>query len=93
MLINDKYKKILEKISNITQYSLISSIELIYKFNYEKTNKTSDELDKCSICQYNFYEEHEDINNKIEKKEKKIEQEKSSDFDKLYNKEIIKELS
>ena len=73
ILINDKYKKILEKISNITQYSLISSIELIYKFNYEKTNKTSNELDKCSICQYNFYEEDEDINNKIEKKEKKIE--------------------
>ena len=48
ILINEKYKKVLEKISNITQYSLISSIELIYKFNYEKINKTSNELDKCS---------------------------------------------
>ena len=89
ILINEKYKKVLEKISNITQYSLISSIELIYKFNYEKTNKTSNELDKCSICQYNFYEEDEDINNKKEEKEKNEAQEKLSDFDKLYNKEII----
>ena len=54
VLINDKYKNILEKISNVTQCSLISSIELIYKFNYEKTNKTSNELDKCSICQYDL---------------------------------------
>ena len=82
ILINDKYKNILEKISNITQYSLISSIELIYKFNYEKTNKTSNELDKCSICQYNFYEEDEDI------KDKKNGIDKLSDFDKLYDKEI-----
>ena len=81
-LINEKYKKVLEKISNITQYSLISSIELIYKFNYEKINKTSNELDKCSICQYNFYEDDEDI------KDKKNGIDKSSDFDKLYDKEI-----
>ena len=82
ILINEKYKKVLEKISNITQYSLISSIELIYKFNYEKINKTSNELDKCSICQYNFYEDDEDI------KDKKNGIDKSSDFDKLYDKEI-----
>ena len=82
ILINEKYKKVLEKISNITQYSLISSIELIYKFNYEKINKTSNELDKCSICQYNFYEEDEDV------KDKKNGIDKSSDFDKLYDKEI-----
>ena len=88
VLINDKYKNILEKISNVTQCSLISSIELIYKFNYEKTNKTSNELDKCSICQYNFYEEDEDINNKKEEKEKNEAQEKLSDFDELCNKEI-----
>ena len=56
---------------------------------YEKINKTSNELDKCSICQYNFYEEDEDINNKKEEKEKNEAQEKLSDFDKLYNKEII----
>lgn len=82
-LVNDKYKDILKKISNITKYSLISPTELLYKFNYEKINKTSNELDKCSICQYNFYEEEED--NTDNKKEKENE---LNDFDKLYSKEI-----
>ena len=39
-------------------------------------------MDKCSICQYNFYEDDEDI------KDKKNGIDKSSDFDKLYDKEI-----
>ena len=46
----------LKKISTITQYKLISPIELIYKYNYEKLNKISNEKDKCSICQFIFYE-------------------------------------
>ena len=80
-LIDQKYKKTLNKISNITKYSIISSIELLYKFNYEKKNKTSNELDKCSICQYNFYEEEESESKTDSKKE-------LPDFDSLYKKEI-----
>ena len=76
-----KYKDIMKKISNITKYSIISPIELLYKYNYEKKNQTSNELDKCSICQYNFFEDDEE--NKILLKEKKDE---LPDFDELYKK-------
>ena len=64
-LIDEKQKETLNKISSITKYNLISHIELLYKFNYEKTAKTSNELDKCSICQYNFFEEEEEKKKRI----------------------------
>ena len=87
-LIDEKEKDILNKISSITKYSLISDIELLYKFNYEKINKTSNELDKCSICQYNFFED--------ENKQEKSENDELPDFDELFKKKIkchfIKEL-
>ena len=82
-LIDKKSKDIIQKISKITKYSIISPIELLYKYNYEKVNKTSNELDKCSICQYNFYEDDEK-DKKDEKEQKKI----IPDFEELYNKEI-----
>ena len=74
-LIDEKQKETLNKISSITKYNLISDIELLYKFNYEKINKTSNELDKCSICQYNFFED--------ENKQEKSENDELPDFDEL----------
>ena len=59
-LVNQDNKKILSKIESITQYKLISPIELIYKYNYETKNKISNEKDKCSICQYIFYFDEEE---------------------------------
>ena len=82
-LIKPKYKETIHKISNITNYSLVSPIELLYKHIYEKKNKTSNELDKCSICQFNFYEDEEE-NDKSDKKEKNI----VPSFDEMFQKEI-----
>ena len=83
-LISKKNKDILNKISNITKYAVISPIELLYKFNYEKINKISNELDKCSICQYNFFEDE------TEEIEKLLKEEKSElpDFDDFFKKEL-----
>jgi hypothetical protein len=57
---------------------------LLYKFNYEKINKISNELDKCSICQYNFFEDE------TEEIEKLLKEEKSElpDFDDFFKKEL-----
>ena len=79
-LIDEKEKDILNKISSITKYNLIYYIELLYKFNYEKINKTSNELDKCSICQYNFFED--------ENKQEKSENDELPDFDELFKKKL-----
>ena len=78
-LIKTKYNDILKKISKITKYNFISPIELLYKYNYEKINKISTELDKCSICQYNFYCDE----NFDDKEENTL-----PEFDTLYQKEI-----
>ena len=83
-LISKKNKDILNKISNITKYAVISPIELLYKFNYEKINKISNELDKCSICQYNFFEDENEENKKLLKKEKG----ELLDFDDLFKNEL-----
>ena len=85
-LVDDKYKDILNKIKNITRYSIISPIELLYKFNYEKINKTSNEQDKCSICQYHFYEN--DDEDKKENEENKEGKDTLPEFEDLYKKEI-----
>ena len=79
-LIDEKEKDILNKISSITKYNLISDIELLYKFNYEKINKTSNELDKCSICQYNFFED--------ENKQEKSVNDELPDFEELFKKKL-----
>ena len=80
-LISKDDEESLKKISTITQYKLISPIEFNYKYNYEKLNKISNEKDKCSICQFIFYESEEDENTK--KDENDIEE-----FEELIKKEI-----
>lgn len=51
---------ILDHIKTITNFSLITKLEIFYKNEYDTFNKISNEKEKCSICQYNFYEEEED---------------------------------
>ena len=73
--ITQSHKDELQKLSQITEYIIISPIELLYKQQYEQINKISNEKDKCSICQYNFYEdenpeEKNEKNEKVEKNEK-----------------------
>lgn len=58
--------KVLNKLSMITKFKLISNLEILYKSKYEEHNKISNEKDKCSICQFNFYEDEEDDKKKEE---------------------------
>lgn len=82
-LVSENNNKILEKLSAITKYKIISPIEILYKELYEKTNKISNEKDKCSICQFNFYEEEEDKKSENEENENGDEE-----FEKLTKKDI-----
>ena len=84
-LVNENDKKSLNKISSITQYKLISPIEILYKYNYEKINKISNEKDKCSICQFNFYEDEEidELKNSKKKSDSEL-----GEFEDLIKKEI-----
>ncbi len=81
-----EHKECLEKLSEITGYILISPIELLYKQQYEEINKISNEKDKCSICQYNFYEEEE--SEKEEEKEKEEETTEKNKFEKYLKPEF-----
>ena len=45
------------KISKITKFSLISPIEILYKIKYEESHQISKEKEKCSICQFDIYED------------------------------------
>ena len=49
--------QILDELELITKYFIISPMEILYKQKYEFKNKISNEKDKCSICQFEFYEE------------------------------------
>ena len=48
---------ILDKLSHITKYCIVSPLEILYKQKYEFHNKISTEKDKCSICQFELYED------------------------------------
>ena len=56
-LLDQQSITILEKLSKITKYYIISPIEILYKQKYEFKNKISTEKDKCSICQFELYED------------------------------------
>ena len=58
--------KVLNTLSMITKFKLISNLEILYKSKYEEHNKISNEKDKCSICQFNFYED-DDVDDKKSK--------------------------
>ena len=45
------------RISKITNFYLISPIEILYKIKYEEYHKISKEKEKCSICQFDLYED------------------------------------
>ena len=90
-LVNENDKEALKIINNITQFKLISPIELLYKYYYEKVNKISNEKDKCSICQFNFYEDEEEVNNNNNNNDTKKENNSINEFgefDELIKKEI-----
>ena len=84
-LVTKEDEETLKQISTITSYKLISPIELLYKHYFEKINKISDEKDKCSICQYNFYEKEEDEDTK---KNEELSENEIEDFNELIKKEI-----
>jgi deltex-like protein len=49
--------QILDELGAITNYFIVSPMEILYKQKYEFKNKISNEKDKCSICQFEFYED------------------------------------
>jgi len=55
-------KPILEKLSGITKYSLITPLEIIYKEQYGIFTKTTKEMEKCPICLMEFYDDIIDEN-------------------------------
>ena len=57
--INSTHLPLFTHLSSITPFILVTPIELLYKEQYEQHNKISLEKDKCSICQYTFYDEAE----------------------------------
>ena len=56
-LLDDNCLNILEKLSKITKYCIVSPIEILYKQKYEFAKNISKEKDKCPICLMEFYEE------------------------------------
>ena len=48
---------LLVKLSNLASFSLISPLEILYKQQYEKLNHVTNESEKCSICQCEFYDD------------------------------------
>jgi len=62
----------IKKLNSIAEFKLITPIEIFYKHEYEKFHKISNELDKCSICLFEFYDEF------IEKNEKLINNDNSN---------------
>ncbi|MCQ2821287.1 MAG: hypothetical protein MJ252_28845 [archaeon] len=64
---NEQTEKALKRLKEVTKYTLISPIEMLYKEGYEKSKKISLEKDKCSICQFNFYEVDEDLGDALRK--------------------------
>ena len=55
--ISKENKTLLEKLSKITKFSLISPLEILYKEQYGIFNKTTKEREKCPICLCEFYDD------------------------------------
>lgn len=47
----------INRLKAITDFKIITPIEIFYKHEFDKFHKISNELDKCSICLFEFYEE------------------------------------
>lgn len=58
--------ELLKKLSKLTNFSIISPLDVIYKHEYEKIQHISKERDKCSICLYEFYDDIIQDNNRGE---------------------------
>ena len=79
--ISPNNKSLLERLSNITKYSLISPLEMLYKEQHDISKKITNEREKCPICLCNFYDDiipHYLKDNEI----------KDDDLDKFYSQEI-----
>lgn len=47
----------IKKVNTISEFKIITPLEIFYKHEYEKYHKISSEMDKCSICLTEFYDE------------------------------------
>ncbi len=47
----------IQRLNSITEFKLITPLEIFYKHEYDKYHRSSNELDKCSICLCEFYDE------------------------------------
>ena len=59
-LVSKSEAAVLKKLGKITGFKLISDVEIRYKNAYDFSKGISKEREKCSICQFEFYEEEEE---------------------------------
>ena len=78
--ISENNKSLLQSLSKITKFSLISPLEMLYKEQYSIFKKLTNEREKCPICLCEFYDDI--ISEYIKNKELK------DDFDSYYSHEI-----
>ena len=55
--ISDDNKTLLQKLKQITQYFLITPLEIIYKEQHGIFTNTTKEREKCPICLFEFYDD------------------------------------
>ena len=55
-MLDDNFLNILEKLSKITKYCIVSPIEILYKQKYKFAQNISKEKDICQIYLMEFYE-------------------------------------
>ena len=79
--ISPNNKLFLEKLINITKYSLVTPLEILYKEQYNIFKKITNERDKCPICLCEFYDD-------IITDYSKDNEIKDDDFEKYYSHEI-----
>jgi len=75
----------IKDIFSITDFKIITPLEVFYKHEFEKFHKISNEKDKCSICLFEFYEELFERSEKLLQKYEKFNNKNSSKNLNSYN--------
>jgi hypothetical protein len=75
----DQKNKVFQKLTKLGGFKIISPLECYYKLKYEQFHKLSLEEDKCSICQFNFYDD--DLKDKSLQEVKEINEKQKNEYD------------
>lgn len=55
-ILSSSNKPLIQKLSKITKFNFITPLEILYKEQHGKFNKTTNEREKCPICLCEFYD-------------------------------------